>query len=202
MPCPRPCSLMSTRRMSPSSLDTPWVTRVLITWSLSAVLVRVVTQRDRDWRRHEQRLHSRRACRRLQLMNLPRCPRGIPLTGNTIVATTAGVTTGSALTDCTDSATPTCSGDICVTKFHSRWYIRGTTWSWWWLDSVRSLYCCGYRSNSETTFWSVKGGADDTEECVLFLRWWSAEFYQCASGIEANSFLDVGGDGSRWRTLS
>ena len=31
-------------------------------------------QRDRDWRRHEQRRHSRRACPRLLLMNLPRCP--------------------------------------------------------------------------------------------------------------------------------
>ena len=39
----------------------------------------------------------------------------IPLTGNTIVATTAVVTTCSAVTDCTDSATPTCSGDVCVT---------------------------------------------------------------------------------------
>ena len=39
----------------------------------------------------------------------------IPLTGNTIVATTAVVTTCFASADCTDSAIPTCSGDICVT---------------------------------------------------------------------------------------
>ena len=39
----------------------------------------------------------------------------IPLTGNTIAATTAVVTTCFASADCTDSATPTCSGDICVT---------------------------------------------------------------------------------------
>ena len=38
----------------------------------------------------------------------------IPLTGNTIVATAAVVTTYSASADCADSATPTCSGDICV----------------------------------------------------------------------------------------
>ena len=39
----------------------------------------------------------------------------IPLTGSTIVATVAVVTTCFASADCTDSATPTCSGDICVT---------------------------------------------------------------------------------------
>ena len=39
----------------------------------------------------------------------------IPLTGSTIVATAAVVTTYSASADCTDSATPTCSGDVCVT---------------------------------------------------------------------------------------
>ena len=36
--------------------------------SLGASSVRGVSQRDRDWRRHEQRRHSRRACPRLQLM--------------------------------------------------------------------------------------------------------------------------------------
>ena len=39
----------------------------------------------------------------------------IPLAGNTIAATTDVVTTCFASADCTDSATPTCSGDICVT---------------------------------------------------------------------------------------
>ena len=39
----------------------------------------------------------------------------IPLTGSNIVATAAAVTTCSASADCTDSATPTCSGDVCVT---------------------------------------------------------------------------------------
>ena len=38
----------------------------------------------------------------------------IPLTGSTIVATVAVVTTCTALIDCTDSATPTCSGGVCV----------------------------------------------------------------------------------------
>ena len=38
----------------------------------------------------------------------------IPLTGNTIVITAAVVTTCSVSVDCTDSAIPTCSGDVCV----------------------------------------------------------------------------------------
>ena len=38
----------------------------------------------------------------------------IPLTGSTIIATAAVVTMCSASTDCTDSATPTCSEDVCV----------------------------------------------------------------------------------------
>ena len=38
----------------------------------------------------------------------------ISLTGNTIVITAAVVATCSASVDCTDSAIPTCSGDVCV----------------------------------------------------------------------------------------
>ena len=38
----------------------------------------------------------------------------ISLTGNTIVITAAVVTACSASVDCTDSAIPTCSGDVCV----------------------------------------------------------------------------------------
>ena len=38
----------------------------------------------------------------------------IPLTGSTIVATAAVVTTCFASADCTDSATPMCSGGVCV----------------------------------------------------------------------------------------
>ena len=66
-------------------------------------------------RERAQRRHPRRACPRLQLMNLPRCPPRSLLTGNTIVATTNVVTTCFASADCTDFAIPTCSGDICVT---------------------------------------------------------------------------------------
>ena len=69
---------------------------------------------DRDWRRHEHGRHSQRACPRLQLMNLPRCPFTIPLTGSTIVATAAVVTTCSSPANCTDSLTPTCSGSVCI----------------------------------------------------------------------------------------
>ena len=39
----------------------------------------------------------------------------IPLTGSIIVATAAVEATYSASADCTDSAIPTCSGDVCVT---------------------------------------------------------------------------------------
>ena len=39
----------------------------------------------------------------------------IPLTRSIIVATTAVVTTCSVSADGTDSANPTCSGDVCVT---------------------------------------------------------------------------------------
>ena len=38
----------------------------------------------------------------------------IPLTGSTIVAAAAAVTTCSASADYTDSAPPTCSGGVCV----------------------------------------------------------------------------------------
>ena len=38
----------------------------------------------------------------------------IPLTGNTIVITAAVATKCSVSVDCTDSAIPTCSGDVCV----------------------------------------------------------------------------------------
>merc|ERR1719374_508450 len=38
----------------------------------------------------------------------------VPLTGSTIVATAAVVTTCSVSADCTDSATPMCSGGVCV----------------------------------------------------------------------------------------
>ena len=53
----------------------------------------------------------------------------IPLTGNTIVATAAVVTTYSVSADCSDSATPTCRGRLRYDvvwwwKFHSRWCIR------------------------------------------------------------------------------
>ena len=39
----------------------------------------------------------------------------IPLTGSTIVATVTAVITYSTLVDCTDSATPMTSGDVCIT---------------------------------------------------------------------------------------
>ena len=45
---------------------------------------------------------------------IPSAAITIPLTGSTIVATAAVVTTCSASVDCTNSATPTCSGDVCV----------------------------------------------------------------------------------------
>ena len=39
---------------------------------------------------------------------------GVPLTGNTIVATAAVVTTCSSPANCTDSLTLTCSGSVCI----------------------------------------------------------------------------------------
>ena len=73
----------------------------------------------------------------------------IPLTGSTIVTTPAVVTTYSASADYADSATPTCSGDVCVTMscgggsftpdgaYDSLWdnvkpmMGSASTWDWW-----------------------------------------------------------------------
>ena len=65
----------------------------------------------------------------------------IPLTGNTIVATAAAVTTYSTSADCTDSATPTCSRDVCVTTScgGGSFTPDGTYDSLW--DNVKPMMC-------------------------------------------------------------
>ena len=70
----------------------------------------------------------------------------IPLTGNTIVATAAVVTTCSASADYTDSATPTYSEGVCVTMScgGGSFTLDGVYDSLW--DSVKPIMgvrkCC------------------------------------------------------------
>ena len=63
----------------------------------------------------------------------------IPLTGSTIFATAAAVTTYSTSADCTDSATPSCSGDVCVTCGGGSFTPDGTYDSL--RDKVKPMMC-------------------------------------------------------------
>ena len=84
----------------------------------------------------------------------------IPLTGSTIVATAAAVTTYSTSADCTDSATPTCSGDVCVTMSCGGGNITpdGAYDSLW--DNVRPMMCATDLVSRANKLVQLRGGVD------------------------------------------
>ena len=97
----------------------------------------------------------------------------IPWTGNTIVTTAAVVTTCSASADCTDSATPTCSGSVCVTMSCGGCFTHDGAYDSLW-DSVKPMHLTTRQGvdgqppvnegTQESTFRSVKDDVDGTED--------------------------------------
>ena len=78
----------------------------------------------------------------------------VPLTGSAIVATASFVTMCSALTDCTDTVSPICSGGVCVAM------------SWLWWCRPRFFTQLGNGSHHLRVVSAIRVGSAKKEVCI------------------------------------
>ena len=124
----------------------------------------------------------------------------VPLTGNTIVATAAVMTTYSASANCTDSLIPTCSGSVCIAmpsafppltrgELDAEWYLERDDKAW----DVTTVITTTSQTNAD---YVTSLGAHRVIDCYTH-NWWDDD-------VVANKSVDViydavgqGGTGDR-----